>query len=133
MIQRHSLWTLLSIYIDGVQEVFETSYCLYPSHEKLLNDGFSMLLRACRESELRAVLNFLQAVLARIRSFHQQSSQELQKKVDLAVQSSLLAKERHLAAVVSALWRHFFSFLKSQRIAEIVPVSQLADAAAGQH
>ncbi|XP_003467484.1 protein MMS22-like [Cavia porcellus] len=130
MIQRHSLWTLLSIYIDGVQEVFETSYCLYPSHEKLLNDGFSMLLRACRESELRAVLNFLQAVLARIRSFHQQSSQELQKKVDLAVQSSLLAKERHLAAVVSALWRHFFSFLKSQRIAEIVPVSQLADAAA---
>ncbi|KAL4839236.1 hypothetical protein H8958_016668 [Nasalis larvatus] len=67
MIQRQTLWTLLSIYIDGVQEVFETSYCLYPSHEKLLNDGFSMLLRACRESELRTVLSFLQAVLARIR------------------------------------------------------------------
>lgn len=65
--QRKTLWILLSIYIDGVQEVFETSHCLCPSHEKLLNDGFSMLLRACQESELRTVLSFLQAVLARIR------------------------------------------------------------------
>ncbi|XP_008005719.3 protein MMS22-like [Chlorocebus sabaeus] len=131
MIQRQTLWTLLSIYIDSVQEVFETSYCLYPSHEKLLNDGFSMLLRACRESELRTVLSFLQAVLARIRSMHQQLCQELQRdNVDLFVQSSLSAKERHLAAVASALWRHFFSFLKSQRMSQVVPFSQLADAAA---
>ncbi|XP_075827419.1 protein MMS22-like isoform X1 [Microtus pennsylvanicus] len=131
MVQRHTLWTLLSIYIDGVQEVFETSSCLYPSHEHLLNDGFSMLLRACRESELRTVLNFLQAVLARIRSVHQQLCQELQRdNVDLIAQSSLSAKERHLAAVASALWRHFFSFLKSQRMTHSVPLSQLADAAA---
>uniref|UniRef100_A0A8C8W211 Protein MMS22-like n=1 Tax=Peromyscus maniculatus bairdii TaxID=230844 RepID=A0A8C8W211_PERMB len=131
MVQRHTLWTLLSIYIDGVQEVFETSCCLYPSYEHLLNDGFSMLLRACRECELRTVLSFLQAVLARIRSVHQQLCQELQKEnVDLNVQSLLLAKERHLAAVASALWRHFFSFLKSQRMAHLVPLSQLADAAA---
>ncbi|KAG8522093.1 Protein MMS22-like, partial [Galemys pyrenaicus] len=65
--QRPTLWTLLSIYIDGVQEVFETSHYLHLSHEKLLNDGFSMLLRACQESQLRIVLNFLQAILARIR------------------------------------------------------------------
>ncbi|XP_041523533.1 protein MMS22-like isoform X2 [Microtus oregoni] len=131
MVQRHTLWTLLSIYIDGVQEVFETSCCLYPSHEHLLNDGFSMLLRACRESELRTVLNFLQAVLARIRSVHQQLCEELQRdNVDLIAQSSLSAKERHLAAVASALWRHFFSFLKSQRMTHSVPLSQLADAAA---
>ncbi|XP_032714063.1 protein MMS22-like [Lontra canadensis] len=129
--QRKSLWILLSIYIDGVQEVFETSHCLYPSHEKLLNDGFSMLLRACQESELRTVLSFLQAVLARIRSMHQQLCQELQKEsVDLLVQSSLSAKERHLAAAARALWRHFFSFLKSQRMSQIVPLSELADAAA---
>ncbi|XP_062953956.1 protein MMS22-like isoform X2 [Cynocephalus volans] len=131
MVQRQTLWTLLSIYIDGVQEVFETSYCLYPSHEKLLNDGFSMLLRACQESELRTVLSFLQAVLARIRSMHQQLCQELQREnVNLIVQSSLSAKERHLAAVASALWRHFFTFLKSQRMSQIVPLSQLADVAA---
>uniref|UniRef100_A0A2I3GDR0 Protein MMS22-like n=1 Tax=Nomascus leucogenys TaxID=61853 RepID=A0A2I3GDR0_NOMLE len=131
MVQRQTIWTLLSIYIDGVQEVFETSYCLYPSHEKLLNDGFSMLLRACRESELRTVLSFLQAVLARIRSMHQQLCQELQRdNVDLFVQPSLSAKERHLAAVASALWKHFFSFLKSQRMSQVVPFSQLVDAAA---
>ncbi|XP_012877806.1 PREDICTED: protein MMS22-like [Dipodomys ordii] len=131
MVQRHALWTLLSIYIDGVQEVFETSYCLYPSHENLLNDGFSMLLPACQESELRTVLNFLQAILARIRSIHQQLCQELQREnVDLITQTSLSAKERHLAAIASVLWKHFFSFLKSQRMAQIVPLSQLADAAA---
>lgn len=131
MVQRHTLWTLICIYIDGVQEVFETSCCLYPSHEHLLNDGFSMLLRACRESELRTVLNFLQAVLARVRNVHQQLCQELQREnVDLMVQASLSAKERHLAAVASALWRHFFSFLKSQRMTQLVPLSQLADAAA---
>ncbi|XP_008060260.1 protein MMS22-like [Carlito syrichta] len=131
VVQRQNLWTLLSIYIDGIQEVFETSYCLYASHEKLLNDGFSMLLRACRESELMMVLRFLQAVLARIRSMHQQLCQELQRdNVDLIVQSSLSAKERHLATVASALWRHFFSFLKSQRMLQTVPFSQLADAAA---
>ncbi|XP_077018566.1 protein MMS22-like isoform X2 [Tamandua tetradactyla] len=129
--QKDTLWTLLSIYIDGVQEVFETSNCLHPSHEKLLNDGFSMLLPACREAELRAVLNFLQAVLARVRNMHQQLCQELQtENVDLIVHSSLSAKERHLAAVASALWRHFFSFLKSQRMSQTVPLSQLADAAA---
>ncbi|XP_075410864.1 protein MMS22-like [Tenrec ecaudatus] len=129
--QKHTLWTLLSIYIDGIQEVFETSRCLHPSHEKLLNDGFSMLLPACRESELRTLLSFLQAVLARVRSMHQQLCQELQaESVELIVQSSLSAKERHLAAVANALWRHFFSFLKSQRMSQIVPLSQLADAAA---
>lgn len=129
--QRQTLWTLLSIYMDSVQEVFETSHCLHPSHEKLLNDGFSMLLRACQETELRTVLNFLQAVLARIRSMHQRLCQELQRENgDLIVQSSLSTKERHLAAVASALWRHFFSFLKSQRMSQIVPLSQLADAAA---
>ncbi|KAM4866070.1 protein MMS22-like isoform 2-T2 [Thomomys bottae] len=131
MVQRHNLWMLLSIYIDGVQEVFETSSCLYPSHENLLNDGFTMLLRACRESEVRTLLNFLQAVLARIRSIHQQLCQELQREnVDLIIQTSLSAKERHLAAVASVLWKHFFSFLKSQRMSQIVPLSQLADAAA---
>ncbi|XP_014399414.1 PREDICTED: protein MMS22-like isoform X4 [Myotis brandtii] len=129
--QRQTLWTLLSIYIDGVQEVFETSQCLHPSHEKLLNDGFSMLLPACQEPELRTVLHFLQAVLARIRNMHQQLCQELRKEnVDLVVQSSLSARERHLAAVASALWRHFFSFLKGQRMSQAVPSSQLADAAA---
>ncbi|EPQ10947.1 Protein MMS22 [Myotis brandtii] len=65
------------------------------------------------------------------RNMHQQLCQELRKEnVDLVVQSSLSARERHLAAVASALWRHFFSFLKGQRMSQAVPSSQLADAAA---
>ncbi|NXT76225.1 MMS22 protein, partial [Zapornia atra] len=65
--QKQNLWTLLSTYIDGVQEVFETSCYLSLSEEKLLNDGFTMLLPACRGAELSMVLNFLQVVLARLR------------------------------------------------------------------
>lgn len=64
--QKQNLWILLSTYIDGVQEVFETSSCKHLSQEKLLNDGFSMMLPACREAELNTVLNFLQVVLARL-------------------------------------------------------------------
>lgn len=68
------------------------------------------------------------------RSIHQQLCQEFQgENVGLTVQSSLSAKERHLAAIAGALWKNFFSFLKSQRMSQIVPLSQLADAAAGQH
>lgn len=66
-IQRQNLWTLLSTYIDGVQEVFETSCYLSLSEEKLLNDGFTMLLPACRGAELSMVLNCLQVILARLR------------------------------------------------------------------
>ncbi|KFQ29861.1 Protein MMS22-like, partial [Merops nubicus] len=65
--QKQNLWTLLSTYIDGVQEVFETSCYLSLSEEKLLNDGFTMLLPACRGAELSMVLNFLQVVLAQLR------------------------------------------------------------------
>lgn len=66
-VQKQNLWALLSTYIDGVQEVFETSCHLNQSEEKLLNDGFTMLLPACGGAELSMVLNFLQVVLARLR------------------------------------------------------------------
>lgn len=81
----------------------------------------------CKRFWVLAIFLFL------FRNMHQQLSRELQKEnVDLNVQSSLSAKERHLAAVASALWKHFFSFLKSQRMSQTVPLPQLADAAAGQ-
>lgn len=41
-----------------------------------------------------------------------------------------VVKERHLA-VASALWAHFFPFLRSLRLSQ-TPPAQLADAAAGQ-
>ncbi|XP_027550523.1 protein MMS22-like isoform X1 [Neopelma chrysocephalum] len=129
--QRHSLWTLLSTYIDGVQEAFETSCYLSLSEEKLLNDGFTMLLPACRGAELSMVLNFLQVVLARLRSVHERVSQGLQLgNTAPDSQLPLVAKEHHLA-VASALWRNFFPYLKSQRMSQMPPSPQLADTAAG--
>ncbi|KAJ6660228.1 hypothetical protein lerEdw1_017928 [Lerista edwardsae] len=67
LVQKQNLWMLLSTYIDGVQEVFETSRHLHLSEENLLNDGFSMLLPGCRGTELAMVLNFLQDILSRLR------------------------------------------------------------------
>ncbi|XP_062429063.1 protein MMS22-like [Rhea pennata] len=129
--QKQNLWTLLSTYIDGVQEVFETSCDLSLSQEKLLNDGFTMLLPACRGAELSMVLNFLQVVLARLRSVHKRVSQGLQLgNAGANAQLPLVAKEHHLA-VASALWRNFFPYLKSQRMAQMLPSPQLADTAAG--
>ncbi|NWS70845.1 MMS22 protein, partial [Crotophaga sulcirostris] len=129
--QKQNLWTLLSTYIDGVQEVFETSCYLSLSEEKLLNDGFTMLLPACRGAELSMVLNFLQVVLARLRSVHKRVSQGLRPgNTAPEAQLPLLAKEHHLA-VASALWRNFFPYLKSQRMSQMPPSPQLADTAAG--
>ncbi|XP_029892094.1 protein MMS22-like [Aquila chrysaetos chrysaetos] len=129
--QKQNLWTLLSTYIDGVQEVFETSCYLSLSEEKLLNDGFTMLLPACRGTELSMVLNFLQVVLARLRSVHKRVSQGLQLgNTAPDAQLPLAAKEHHLA-VASALWRNFFPYLKSQRMSQMPPSPQLADTAAG--
>uniref|UniRef100_A0A8C9KVZ8 Protein MMS22-like n=1 Tax=Serinus canaria TaxID=9135 RepID=A0A8C9KVZ8_SERCA len=129
--QRQNLWTLLSTYIDGVQEVFETSCYLSLSEDKLLNDGFTMLLPACRGAELSMVLNFLQVILARLRSVHERVSQGPQLgNTAPDAQLPLVAKEHHLA-VASALWRNFFPYLKSQRMSQTPPSPQLADTAAG--
>uniref|UniRef100_A0A452IL70 Protein MMS22-like n=1 Tax=Gopherus agassizii TaxID=38772 RepID=A0A452IL70_9SAUR len=128
---KQNLWTPLSTYIDGVQEVFETSCYLNLSQEKLLNDGFSMLLPACRGTELNMVLNFLQVVLSRLRSVHKRMIQGPQLgKTGPNTQLPLVAKEHHLP-VASALWRNFFPFLKSQRMSQTLPLPQLADTAAG--
>uniref|UniRef100_A0A4W3JY91 Protein MMS22-like n=1 Tax=Callorhinchus milii TaxID=7868 RepID=A0A4W3JY91_CALMI len=126
-----TLWTLLSTYMDAVQEVFETSSYLHLSEEKLLNEGFSLLYPACRESELNTSLMFLQTVLARLRSVHKRLVQSPQQPrvASQTAPAPLVAKERHLA-IASALWKNFFPFLKSQRLSQMPP-TQVADAAAG--
>ncbi|KAL2084835.1 hypothetical protein ACEWY4_020353 [Coilia grayii] len=128
-----ALWQPLGAYLEGVAEVLETSGHLCLAEERLLNEGFALLLPACRQSELASALGFLQNALAQLRRVHQRCSQSL----SVAPSSSSgwsppasLAKERHLA-VASALWSHFFPFLRSLRLSQ-TPPPQLADAAAGQ-
>ncbi|XP_062980932.1 protein MMS22-like [Elgaria multicarinata webbii] len=130
LLQKQNLWMLLSTYVDGVQEVFETSCYLNLSEEKLLSDGFSMLLPGCRGAELATVLTFLQDVLFRLRTVHQHLSQGLPTgSAGPNAQPLSVAKEHHLA-VARALWRNFFPYLKSQRMLQ-TPPPQLADTAAG--
>uniref|UniRef100_A0AAY4AHK6 Protein MMS22-like n=1 Tax=Denticeps clupeoides TaxID=299321 RepID=A0AAY4AHK6_9TELE len=102
-----ALWLPLGAYLEGLAEVFEMSSFLSQSEEKLLNEGFGLLLPACGQSELSSALGVLQTALCQLH----------------------VAKERHLA-VASALWAHFYPFLRSLRLSQ-TPPAQLADAAAG--
>uniref|UniRef100_A0A4W4F668 Protein MMS22-like n=1 Tax=Electrophorus electricus TaxID=8005 RepID=A0A4W4F668_ELEEL len=126
--RRAALWPLLASYLGGVSEVWETSATLCLSEEKLLGEGFSLLLPACRPAELSTALSFLQTALA-------QRVQRLCHQHGCPADSSSwapppsVAKERHLA-VATALWTHFFPFLRSLRLSQ-TPPAQLADAGAG--
>lgn len=62
-----ALWQPLGAYLEGVAEVLETSGHLCQAEERLLNEGFAMLLPACRQSELASALGFLQTALAQLR------------------------------------------------------------------
>lgn len=129
--QKQTLWTLLSTYIEGIQEVFETSCHLHLSEEKLLNDGFCMLLPACGASELGSVLQLLQVAVARIRSVHERTSQGLKVgETGLQHQQPLSVVKEHHLAVASELWKNFFPYLKTLRLSQ-TPPPQLADTAAG--
>nr|XP_023668790.1 protein MMS22-like [Paramormyrops kingsleyae] len=115
-----ALWPLLGSYMEGVQEVMESGRHLHLSEERLLNQGFGLLLPACRQSELGSALGFLQAALAQLRRVQQHSAQAPPPSV---------AKECHLA-VAAALWANFFPFLRNLRLSQ-TPPAQLADCAAG--
>ncbi|CAG6016014.1 unnamed protein product [Menidia menidia] len=131
--RRLALWGPLGSYLDGVAEVFETSSTLSLSEEKLLNEGFDWLLPACRQSELNSALAFLQVVLTQLRRVHQRGVQSTPTPAWAPTTSTSTTsgaiKEHHLA-VASALWAHFFPFLRSLRLSQ-TPPAQLADAAAG--
>ncbi|KAM4580484.1 protein MMS22-like [Odontesthes bonariensis] len=126
--RRLALWGPLGCYLDGVAEVFETSSSLSLSEEKLLSEGFAWLLPACRQSELNSALGFLQIVLAQLRRVHQRGVQSTPTLAWAPATTSAI-KEHHLA-VASALWAHFFPFLRGLRLSQ-TPPAQLADAAAG--
>uniref|UniRef100_A0A8C7P2R2 Protein MMS22-like n=1 Tax=Oncorhynchus mykiss TaxID=8022 RepID=A0A8C7P2R2_ONCMY len=128
--RRLALWGPLGSYLEGVAEVFETSASLGLSEEKLLNEGFGLLLPACRQSELSSTLGFLQIVLREVQQRNVQPGHSAcPPGAWLPPPSASVGKDRHLA-VAAALWAHFFPFLRSLRLSN-TPPAQLADAAAG--
>lgn len=64
------------------------------------------------------------------RRVHQQSVQSA-LTLAWAPATTSVVKERHLA-VATALWAHFYPFLRGLRMSQ-TPPAQLADAAAGQN
>ncbi|KAJ8354044.1 hypothetical protein SKAU_G00216110 [Synaphobranchus kaupii] len=122
-----ALWGLLDSYLEGVQEVFETSTFLHLSEERLLNEGFGLLLPACRQSEINSALGFVQNILAQLQRVLQRCAQL--SHTAAASPPPNVAKERHLA-VAGALWANLFPFLRSSRLSQ-TPPTQLADSAAG--
>ncbi|XP_060761858.1 protein MMS22-like isoform X2 [Neoarius graeffei] len=121
--RRAELWRLISAYLEGVGQVWQSSANLCLSEEKLINEGFSLLLPACGAKELGTVLDFLQVTLTQLRRVQQCS-----KCASAALPLSVI-KERHLAVAVT-LWTHFLPFLRTLRISQTSP-EELAHAAAG--
>ncbi|KAK3513133.1 hypothetical protein QTP70_003775 [Hemibagrus guttatus] len=119
--RRAELWRLISAYLEGVGQVWQSSATLCLSEEKLINEGFDLLLHACGAKELDAVFDFLQVALTQLRRV-QQCSQCASTALPLSV-----VKERHLAVAVT-LWTHFLPFLR--QISQ-TPPEELAHAAAG--
>ncbi|XP_066508623.1 protein MMS22-like [Hoplias malabaricus] len=127
--RRTALWRPLSAYLDGAAELWQTSTTLCQSEEALLGEGFSLLLPACRTSELHTALNFLETALTQLRRVQQRFNQLGSTDLPVWAPPLNVVKERHLAVAV-ALWTHFFPFLRSLRLSQ-TPPQQLADAAAG--
>ncbi|XP_017351933.2 protein MMS22-like isoform X2 [Ictalurus punctatus] len=121
--RRTELWRLISAYLEGVGQVWQSSATLCLSEEKLINEGFGLLLPACGAKELDTVLDFLQMALTQLRRV-QQCSQCAGAALPLGV-----VKERHLAVAVT-LWTHFLPFLRTLRMSQ-TPPEELAHAAAG--
>ncbi|XP_072046268.1 protein MMS22-like [Amphiura filiformis] len=127
--RKSQLWALICCYIEGTQEVFESSNKLSLSEDKLIGSGFSHLLPACSENEMRILLSFIQTVMARHRSLYKRVLEKQTRLVSSDVLTNpeqLLKKYTDLAQV---LWEYVYPFVR-QHASTQTPPSMLADVAA---
>ncbi|XP_022103503.1 protein MMS22-like [Acanthaster planci] len=127
--RKSQLWALVLSYMEATQEVFDASNKLHLSEEKLIGSGLSNLLEVSSEHEMRALLTFLQTIMARHRSLYQQV---LMQRPYLAVTSvaspapeMLMHKYKALAKI---LWDLVYPFIKRHASTQ-TPPSELADVA----
>ncbi|CAC5416477.1 unnamed protein product [Mytilus coruscus] len=64
---RHSLWKLINVYLDGTQEVFDSSKDVCLSQYLLIGEGYSKLLKTCRNNEVPTVISGLQDIISKVR------------------------------------------------------------------
>ncbi|CAG2208004.1 unnamed protein product [Mytilus edulis] len=64
---RHSLWKLINVYLDGTQEIFDSSKDVCLSQYLLIGEGYSKLLKTCRNNEVPTVISGLQDIISKVR------------------------------------------------------------------
>ncbi|XP_071548075.1 protein MMS22-like [Panulirus ornatus] len=111
---RRDLGQLITIYADGVQEVFDQNHDLTLSQHSLICGGVSAVLQHAGSAEIKAVLGALDAALSKV--------------------LSISSKSQHLAGgigheIVDTVWREFGSFIKSHA-ATLTPPTTLGSVAA---
>ncbi|XP_071955737.1 protein MMS22-like isoform X2 [Antedon mediterranea] len=117
--ERHQIWTLITLYTDSTQDVFDNSSDnLSLSEEKLIGSGFKHLLPACNESEIRVMLQFTLNLMA-CQSVYKRMYRSEGKHVPKAKIKDLIQR----------LWNNFYSFVKSSS-SNSKPNCLLADVAA---
>ncbi|XP_067675465.1 protein MMS22-like isoform X2 [Haliotis asinina] len=119
---RHALWRMVSLYLEGLQDIFEVSTSLTASEHKLLGEDLSLVFRVCRDGELRFVLNSLHMIVSKFRSM-------LQLNTDLHVAVPHRLKEEQHQAISSYLWLYIYPAIKDHSTTLTPPLS-LADLAA---
>ncbi|XP_052807477.1 protein MMS22-like [Mya arenaria] len=97
---RHYLWGLILLYMEGLQDVVETSARLDLSQHKLICPGIKQLLTVCSEHELRTCLSCLHAVIQKFRN------EPITNPGHASVTTAL-----QYADFSSALWRFVYSFV----------------------
>ncbi|KAL5010539.1 hypothetical protein ScPMuIL_012844 [Solemya velum] len=114
---RHGLWKLIILYLDSVQDLFDSSNALTHSQHKLI--VFQNLFSGCKQNELQKVLTVIQSIITRCRLVHTETLHGYD-----AVSPT---QNKELAEV---LVNESYSFVK-EHVTTLTPPSILADVAAG--
>ncbi|XP_041461702.1 protein MMS22-like, partial [Lytechinus variegatus] len=123
-LRKSDYWSLIVCYLEGVQEVIDSSNLLNLSEDKFIASGLGELLSSSGDQEIRSVLMFVQTTMARHRSLYKQlTNQAANDKTS----GPLMTKYKVMS---DALWSHIYPFVK-QHSTTLTPPSQLADVAAG--
>ncbi|XP_053397350.1 protein MMS22-like isoform X2 [Mercenaria mercenaria] len=117
---KHLLWKLILIYIEGLQEVIETSSTLQLSEYKLICPAVHKLLTVCSEHELRSTLSMLHSVVQKFRQVRLEAGREVLSTVRCSLQH---------AEFGGALWRNVYSFIVDHA-QTLTPPAVIADIAA---
>ncbi|XP_038059165.1 protein MMS22-like [Patiria miniata] len=127
--RKSQLWALVLSYIEATQEVFDASNKLHLSEEKLIGSGLSNLLEVSSEHEMRALLTFLQTIMARHRILYQQVL--MQRPASTAKSDTSPGPEMLMhkyQAFARILWDRIHPFIKRHASTQ-TPPSELADVA----